>query len=63
MIVAHRALTKREKARRRFRYRWQKLMTASDRLHHIMNCSGCVGCTSILDEITSYVEEADVVIW
>lgn len=63
MIVTRRALTKREKTRRRFRYRWQKIMTPSDRMNHLMSCDGCVGCTASLEEISTYVEEADPVVW
>lgn len=61
MNVTYRSITKREKARRRFRYRWQRVMTPFDRMHHLMTCDGCVGCKAILEEIERYSEEGDEV--
>lgn len=56
MIVTHRVLTRREKTRRRFRHWWRRT-TPSARMAHLMTCEGCVGCTSILEEVQRYNEE------
>lgn len=60
MIVTQRSITRREKARRRFRH-WWKQTSPHARMTHLMTCDGCVGCTSVLEEIANYREEDDVV--
>jgi hypothetical protein len=55
MVVTHRVISRREKTRRRFRHWWNRT-TSDARLSHLMTCTGCVGCTSILDEIKTYIE-------
>ena len=61
MIITHRTLTKREKARRRFRW-WYTHTTPNNRVHHFMTCDGCVGCNAVLEEIERYPEERDEVV-
>lgn len=61
MIVTHRSITRREKSRRRFRH-WYKKTTVQARVEHFMNCPGCVGCTSVLNEIMTYAEERDDIV-
>lgn len=61
MMVTYRSITKRERARRRFRWRYINVMTSDDRLHHFMTCDGCVGCKALLEEIERYSEEGDEV--
>lgn len=60
MIVTHRNITRREKTRRRFRH-WYKEASPTARMLHFSTCDGCVGCTGVLDEISSYPEEGDQV--
>lgn len=59
MLVTYRSITRREKARRRFRW-WYRQASPHARVYHLMNCTGCVGCRAILEEIESYPEETDV---
>lgn len=60
MIVTRRSITRREKARRRFRW-WYKNASPHARMLHLVDCAGCVGCTAVLAEIEKYPEENDVV--
>lgn len=57
MIVTTQSITRREKSRRRFRHWWRKKASPESRMAHLMVCGGCVGCNSILDEISNYPEE------